>query len=327
MRPVGLGPFNYSFETYSRSLWVAEGITSYYDDLVLRRAEIYSVGEYLDAFCSNIDQMDSLPGSAWQSAEESSFDAWIKHYRQDENSPNVVSSYYVQGAVVGWMIDMAIRVNTRSGRNLDDVLRKVYQDTYKKQDRGYTDEEFESACNEIAGGDLSSSIFDRRGRGREKVEYNLYLSYAGLRLGPKTKQPQDDERGFLGVKLKSDGGRILVLSRLSGSPAESSGLSAGDEIIGADGTRMDQSALSYYLSNRVPGDRVQLLIAREGRLKEVGSNLSSRPVFEHRIYKIDTATPEQKDLFAKWLLSDWEAEIVYPDIAPSPVKRQFFDYI
>ncbi|MGA2875939.1 MAG: hypothetical protein ABSE82_10445, partial [Nitrososphaerales archaeon] len=109
MRPNGLGPFNYSQETYTKSLWIAEGITSYYDDLILRRAGIYSVGEYLDAFCSNINMMKSLPGSRWQSAEEASFDTWIKHYRQDENSPNVLSSYYIQGTVVGWILDMEIR--------------------------------------------------------------------------------------------------------------------------------------------------------------------------------------------------------------------------
>ena len=89
MRPAGLGPFNYTAETYTNSLWIAEGITSYYDDYILRRAGIYTVGDYLDAFCSNISLMKSLPGSKWQSAEEASFDAWIKHYRQDENSPNV----------------------------------------------------------------------------------------------------------------------------------------------------------------------------------------------------------------------------------------------
>jgi len=109
MRPKGLGPFDYTKETYTKSLWIAEGITSYYDDLLIRRAGIFSVGEYLDAFCANISLMKSLPGSRWQSAQEASYDTWIKHYRQNENSPNVSFSYYTQGAVIGWMLDMEIR--------------------------------------------------------------------------------------------------------------------------------------------------------------------------------------------------------------------------
>ncbi|MDG6907347.1 MAG: M61 family metallopeptidase, partial [Nitrososphaerota archaeon] len=122
MRPVGLGPFNYSSETYTRSLWIAEGITSYYDDLLIRRAGIYSVSEYLDALCSNFNLI-SLDGSKWQSAEESSFDTWIKHYRQNENSINSVCSYYTQGAVTGWMLDLEIMRKTNGEKRLDDVMR------------------------------------------------------------------------------------------------------------------------------------------------------------------------------------------------------------
>src|SRR5579875_623228 len=103
MRPDGLGPFNYTQETFTKSLWIAEGVTSYYDDLILRRAGIVSVGEYFDLFSTNANLMLSLPGWKWESAEEASFDAWIKFYRPDENTPNVSSSYYVQGAVIGWM--------------------------------------------------------------------------------------------------------------------------------------------------------------------------------------------------------------------------------
>jgi predicted metalloprotease with PDZ domain len=151
MRPTGLGPFNYSSETNTRSLWIAEGITSYYDDLILRRAGIYSVEEYLDAFAININEMKPLPGARKQSAEEASFDTWIKHMKQNENSPNVTESYYTQGAIIGWMLDMAIRRASKGARTLDHAMRKVYNDSYLKEGRGYSDEEFEAACVEVGG--------------------------------------------------------------------------------------------------------------------------------------------------------------------------------
>ena len=97
MRPVGLGPFNYSAETYTKSLWVAEGVTSYYDDIILRRAGIYSVPEYLDATSVHISVVNSLPSSRWRSPEESSFNTWVNYYRPNENTPNVSPSYYYPG--------------------------------------------------------------------------------------------------------------------------------------------------------------------------------------------------------------------------------------
>src|SRR5579884_3179533 len=225
-------PFNYTQETFTKSLWIAEGVTSYYDDLILRRAGIVSVGEYFDLFSTNANLMLSLPGWKWESAEEASFDAWIKFYRPDENTPNVSSSYYVQGAVIGWMIDMEIRRNSNGQRTFDGVMKKVYRDTYKRENRGYTDEEFERVCNEVAGTSLSEEIFERRVRGRERVDFDKYLSYAGLKLGPKNKQEskKEDERrpGFLGVKLKTDSGKTLISSRLFDTPAEASGLEVGD---------------------------------------------------------------------------------------------------
>ena len=119
LRPRGLGPFDYSKEAYTKSLWISEGITSYYDDLILRRLSLLSVPEYLDAFVLNVDLMSSLPGSRWESAEESSFDTWIRHYRANENTPNVHSSYYTQGAVIGWLIDIEIMKNTEGKKNLE----------------------------------------------------------------------------------------------------------------------------------------------------------------------------------------------------------------
>lgn len=322
MRPVGLGPFDYRSEVYTNSLWVAEGVTSYYDNLILRRAGIVSVGEYLDLLCEDINILSSLPGSSVQSAEEASFDTWIKYYRQDENTPNVASSYYSQGAVIGWMIDMEVRRAKGGASSLDDIMRKVYRETFKKG-RGYSDREFEEACAAV-GGEGVSKIFEARVRGRQKVDSGRYFAYAGLRLVPKADKQR---KGFLGVKLRADSGRTVVTTRLAGSPAEKAGISVGDEILGANGLRLDGVTLPYFISTLEGGSRVDFTIARNGMIKEVGCDVGSYPTFEYRAAKLEAASEDQKRLFSEWLHEPWDTELKFPEYAQYPRRRQTFDYI
>jgi predicted metalloprotease with PDZ domain len=322
MKPASLGPFDYSAEVYTRSLWIAEGITSYYDDLLLRRAGLYSVEEYLDFFARNISLIKSLPGSRHQSAEEASFDTWVKFYKPDENSPNVTSSYYTQGAVIGWMLDMVIRKGARG--SLDDVMRKVYAETYLKDGRGYSDAEFEEACLAL-GGDAAKKIFDSRVRGREEVDFDRYLGYAGLKLTPK--ESSSKEKGFLGIKLSSEEGGTMVKECLSGSPAEAMGLSVNDEVIALDGLRVTRDRLAFYVGVAKPGDMVGLTVARNGKLTTLEGRLGNRPTFEYRIQPLPQASGEQKQLYKEWMLADWTAELKYPEYTRSPDRKRVFDYV
>jgi predicted metalloprotease with PDZ domain len=325
LRPKGLGPFNYSSETYTKSLWIAEGITSYYDDYVLRRVGIYTVPEYLDAFATNVNLMKLYPGSRWQSAEESSFDTWIKHRKGDANAPNVTMSYYTQGAVIGWMLDLQIRKNTRGQASLDNVMRKIYEETYAKDGRPYSDDEFETTAIELGGGMLKD-IFDSRVKGREEVDFDRYLGYVGLRLGPIGAS--DIAKGFLGIRLnQNEVGKTIVSTRLADSPAEKMGLSVNDEIIGIDGLRLGLEKLSFYISNRKPGAKVTFLIARNGMLSEVPGQLGMKPPIEHRIEAFNDATDEQKYLFKNWLFEDWKPEIKYPEYTRSPDRKPVLDFV
>lgn len=324
MRPRGLGPFDYSSETYTKSLWIAEGITSYYDDLILRRCGIYSTAEYMDAFCVNIDQLSSLPGPKYESAEESSFDTWIKHYHPNENSPNTHSSYYFQGAVIAWMIDMEIRKSTKNERSLDDAMRKLYNESFVKEHRGYTDGEFERICNEMCSKNLSAEIFDKRVRGHEGVDFGSYLGYAGLRLGPRNKSTSG--KGYLGIKVKTEAGKILIASKLFSTPADKAGLAAGDEIIAVDNLRMDFMTLPFYIGNREPGDSASILIARDGYLETREACLVEMPQIETRIYKKGTATEEEKTLYSHWMLEEWDLPLEYSEYVPSPQRPKLLDY-
>jgi predicted metalloprotease with PDZ domain len=324
LRPKGLGPFNYSSETYTKSLWIAEGITDYYDDLVLRRAGIYTVPEYLDAFVTNINVMKLHPGSRLQSAEESSFDAWIKHRKGDANAPNVTMSYYTQGAVIGWMLDLEIRKNTRGQMTLDNVMKRIYEDTYARDGRPYSDDEFEATAAEIGGGTIKG-VFDSRVRGREAVNFDKYLGYVGLRLEPSRTS---GVKGFLGVRLSQvEPGKTMVITRLAGSPAEKMGLSVNDEIVGIDGLRLGLERLCFYIPHREPGTKIQLLVARNGMLTERAGELGEKPPLEHRIIPLSKPTDEQKLLFENWLLETWKPEIKYPDYTRSPDRKPMLDYV
>jgi predicted metalloprotease with PDZ domain len=324
LRPVGLGPFDYTTETYTKSLWIAEGVTSYYDDLILRRTGLYSVPEYLDAFAINVNMMKSLPGRKWQSAEEASFDTWIKFHKSDANSPNVTMSYYTQGAVIGWMLDMAIRRSTKGSSTLDDVMRRIYQATYVKEGRGYSDEEFEKTSFEVGGRDVKE-IFDARVRGREDIDFDRYLGYSGLRLGARDQTGH--EKAFLGVRLGIEGGRVMVKTTLAGSAAEAMGLAVNDEMIGVDGMRATSERLSFYVATRKPGERVRLAIARNGQLMELEGEVGSKPTLEYRIYPIKDATDEQKSIFRGWLNDEWVPELRYPEYVHSPDRKPSLDFI
>ena len=324
MRPMALGPFDYSRENYTRSLWIAEGITSYYDNHILRRAGIFSVPEFFDAFCDEVNLILSLPSSRWQTPEESSFDTWIRFYREDENTPNVNASYYRQGAVLGTLLDLEIRRATSSASTLDDAMRKVYRETYKEKGRGYTDEEFERACSEVSRGE-TDEIFAKHVRGRKEVDFQRYLGYAGLALEPRSP-PQATPEGFLGVRVKAGPG-LVVVNRLFGSPAEAADVSAGDEIIALDGLRMDAQKLPFYVAVQKPGTEVVLTSAREGVLRETRVRLAARAPLEFRIVKKKEATDGEKAVFRSWLGSGWDEPLVYTEHRASPVRVSRLDYL
>lgn len=323
MRPVALGPFDYTKENYTKSLWISEGITSYYENIIMRRAGIFSVPELLEELAFSINYVKSLPSARVQTPEESSFDSWIRLYKQDENSPNVSPSYYRQGAVIGLLLDLAIRSATDSARSLDDAMRDLYRETYQVSSRGFTDEEFEEACAKVSEG-KTREIFRDHVHGRKEIDYNRYLSHAGLQLTAKSVPSPDD--GFLGIRVRG-APALVVATRLTGSPAEAADLSAGDEIIATDGLRTDSQKLAFYVANRKPGTQIELTIARGGVLKNISVRLAPKPVFEHRITKKESASAQEKRTFASWAIENWDEPLVYKEHRASPLAPKNLDYL
>ena len=302
IRPDALGPFDYTQENYTKMLWVAEGITDYYADLALRRAGLISDNEFLSATARAMQTLQNTPGRLEQTVEESSFDAWIKYYRQDENSVNSQISYYEKGALLGLLLDLEIRKRSGGAKSLDDVMRYLYAEYFKKN-RNYGPVDFQKACELMAGGSLEE-FFRRFVRGTEELNYNGALEAAGLRL--ETNAPGGASRGasdriFFGADLTEEAGRLMVERVYAGSPAYEQGLNAGDQIVAIDNMRVTRDFLNARLAEKKPGDLVNLTIFRFDDLSTLLIKLGTGREGTYRIVPLTSQTEMQKKIYRDWL--------------------------
>jgi predicted metalloprotease with PDZ domain len=297
LRPAELGPFDYERENHTRALWIAEGLTEYYGDLLVRRAGLCSDREYLDELGSQIDQVQTAPGRLVQPLGLASFDAWIKHYRPDENSPNAAMSYYTKGCVVAFLLDAAIRRSTGGMRSLDDVMRWAYE-RYSGE-RGYREPEFRALASEVANDDLSAWL-SRAVDTTEELEYAPALEWFGLRLRAEEPPADRPPRAFLGVTTRNDGGRLVVTSVRAGTPAAFAGVSPDDEILALADYRVRADQLESRMEVHRSGETVPILLARRERLLRLEVTLGAAP----RPLKLDTdpdATAERRVHRESWL--------------------------
>jgi predicted metalloprotease with PDZ domain len=301
IRPDALGPFDYTQENYTKLLWVAEGITSYYENIILVRAGLLSAEDYLSDLANGIRDLQNTPGRFEQSLEDSSFDAWIKFYRPDENSVNSQVSYYDKGAIVGALLDLEIQRVSRGTRSLDAVLRYLYEEFYKKG-RNYTPEDFQQAAERVAGTSLES-FFARYVRGREEIDFNTILNHAGLYLdtnGTSTGRVAA-ERAYFGATLFQDGNRLMVRNVRAGTPAYDQGINASDEIVALDGMRVNLESFDARVAEKKPGERVQITLFRNDDLRTFEIRLGGRVVAPYTIVPVPNPTSEQRQTYQKWL--------------------------
>jgi predicted metalloprotease with PDZ domain len=300
IRPDALGPFDYTRENYTKLLWVAEGITDYYGMLALRRAGVLSEEEYLAALSSMIVDVQTKPGRLKMSVEEASFDAWIKYYRQDENSINSQISYYDKGHLLGLLLDLEIRKRSGGAKSLDDVMRYLYAEFYKKN-RNYTPEDFQRAAERMAGGSLES-FFARYVRGREELDYKSGLEAFGLRLSDADATRSAAPRPSFGADTGQDGDRLVIRRIYAGTPAYDQGLNVGDQIVALDGMRVNQASFIARLAERRPGDTINLTIFRDDDLRVFAIKLGAPDAAAgYRILPVRQPSSEQVKLYKAWL--------------------------
>lgn len=296
IRPDVLGPFDYTQENYTKVLWVAEGITDYYADLLLRRAGLITESEFLTATARSIQTLQNTPGRLEQSVEDSSFDTWIKFYRQDENSINSQVSYYDKGAILGLLLDFEIRKRSNNAKSLDDVLRYLNTEFFKKN-RNYGPADFQKATELMAGSSLED-FFKRFVRGTEELDYNVALEAAGLRLDTGAGSV---ERTYLGALVAQDDDRLVVRSVAAGSSAYEQGLNAGDQIVALDNMRVTRDSFNARIAEKKPGDLINLTIFRFDDLSTLLIKLGGRREGTYRIVPLPNQTEAQKSVYKSWL--------------------------
>jgi predicted metalloprotease with PDZ domain len=296
LRPVELGPFDYENEVYTRSLWIAEGLSDYYSWLLARRSGLATREQTLGDISTAIGSLQTTPGRLVQPLDHASYDAWIKQYRPDENSANAAVSYYTKGSIVGLLLDAKLRRLTNGARGLDDVMRVAYRRF--SGGRGYTPSDFLAVANEVGGADLGE-FFHRALETTEELDYAEMLDWYGLRFNPPA--PGTRAKAWLGVDTRVDDGRLLVSALLRGTPAYGSGLTSDDELIAIDDFRLDTHGLDDRLEQYQPGDKVTLLVSRRGELRRFGLTLGSAPTDRWSLSVSPEATREQRRRLMAWL--------------------------
>ena len=239
--------------------------------------------------------LQDTPGRLEQSVEESSFDTWIKFYRPDENTINSQVSYYDKGAILGLLLDLEIRKRSNNAKSLDDVLRYLYAEFFKKN-RNYGPADFQKACELTAGSSLEE-FFNKYVHGTEELDYNAALEAAGLRL--------DTGAGaggvYFGADVATDNDRLMVSRVYAGSPAYEQGLNAGDQIVAIDNMRVTKDFFNARMAEKRPGDLINLTIFRFDDLSTLLIKLGAPREGTYRIVPVSNPTPAQKQIYSSWL--------------------------
>lgn len=232
IRPIELGPFDYDKENYTKLLWVAEGITSYYDKVLMVRAGFWTKAKFLELIEGRMNYTANTPGAEIQSLAESSFDAWIKFYRPDENSVNSSVSYYTKGAMAAALLDLFIIKHTNGNKNIDNLMKHLYQEFYVKKKRGFSEDEFKKSVESVAG-KKADEFFDQVIYGKGEIDFAPYFETIGVKVTKK-----ENNTPFIGLNTKTEAGKTVVSAVLRNSPSFDAGLTANDEIISINGYRV-----------------------------------------------------------------------------------------
>ncbi len=299
LRPAPLGPFNYQVENYTRLLWLMEGGTSYYDELLLVRAGLLRPERFLEALAEKIVRLQSQPGRQLQSVEQSSFDAWIKLYRPDEHSANSSISYYLKGSLVCFLLDIKLRALTGGERSLDDVLRLLFA-RYPISGPGIPEDAGVLAAVEEVAGEHSGAFrdfFARFSAGTEELDYAGALATVGLTPRWLRHGPQ----AWLGLSFKREGERTLVAAVRADGPSSAAGVYADDELLALDGWRVNEERLGARLAERSPGTVVRLTLFRGDALVELPVTLAEAPHDALELVPLAERSEAQQRAYRAWL--------------------------
>ena len=293
IRPIELGPFNYDQEVYTDYLWVMEGFTSYYDELILRRCGFYSQEEMLKKIQIAVNYVESSVGARVQPVAHASFDAWIKAYRPNENSSNTTMTYYSRGMIIASVLDAMIIKQSNGKECLDHLMKDLYETYYVGKNRGFTDAEFKACLSKHTGQDMTA-FFQKYIDGTEVIPYSMYF----LPLGVEVSDVGGVKPVF-GANVTEEGGKVIIKSIRANSSAEDAGLSVNDEVIACMNYRVDKPMLDALMNGAAVGDEFELTISRDQLMRKVMVKITGqkRSTFIFTNRHTDASLP----LYSYWL--------------------------
>jgi predicted metalloprotease with PDZ domain len=300
IKPSAFEPYNLNSETYTRLLWIFEGFTSYYDDLFLVRTGLIDRATYLKTLASTFSTVQKTPGRLRQSAAESSFDAWTKYYKQDENSVNSIVSYYTKGALIALALDLSIRQRTKNGKNkgrsLDDVMQLLWQDY--KNGLLLDENAFCSLVERATGIDLFLEI-QQWAYDTHDIAWEPILADFGMELR-WTSATKDAV--WLGAKLSTPSPAGITVQNAQGhGPLAKAGISAGDTLIAINDLKADERCLAGLLARGRPGDLVSVMAFRRDELLRFQVQLEDPPKNDAALATLKSSSRLQVNMFDRWL--------------------------
>jgi predicted metalloprotease with PDZ domain len=307
LRPAALGPFDYTRENYSPSLWVAEGITSYYGYLFLLQSGLWTRDQFLNRMVNEISTLEREPGRKLMSVESSSFSAWFfdrSPQMQETNFANTTISYYNKGALLAMLMDLQIRSSTQGRKSLLDMMRYLYQQfyqapaaTYYGPGRGYDENDVLQALDSVTGSDFAQ-FFARYVSGTEALPYQETLALAGFEL--HSEVPADALPAF-GAAVQPEFRGTRIVSIVPGGAAERAGLSRDDLLIDIDDQSLATEDLATRLKPYPPGASIPINVERHGRRERISITLDPPNRTQYSLVPLSSATPEQAALREAWL--------------------------
>jgi predicted metalloprotease with PDZ domain len=306
LRPEAFGPWDWARPANTKSLWIAEGLTQYYGNLMMRRAGIWDDADYLRELQRSMEYVENSPGTRLMSAVDASLAApFIDSavHRQQTNLSNTSITYYIKGELIGVVMDLLVRGRTNGARSLDDVFLQMYDEHYLKaanatyylKGRGYTEQDFVRALSRVAGADMQG-FYDRHIRGVELLPYESAFSVVGLRL---VKTP--NERVFTGLVVERGGAGVRLAALPTAGPAARAGLQQGDQLVAVNGSLVNRSNWQAALERLNPGDRVRVQAERFGKTIDVELIAAEPASFAYRLEELPNASAEVRRQRAAWL--------------------------
>jgi len=297
IRPIELGPFDYDKGSRTKMLWVSEGLSVYYEYMIVKRADISTDAELFNAFRGNMMAFENKPGRLYQTLEQASYETWSDGpFGRIGDEVNKTISYYDKGPAVGLLFDFKIRQLTKDQKSLDDVMRFLYKEYYQKKKRGFTEEELRNAFETVAGSSLAQE-FEYVTTTKE-LDYPTYFSYAGLNIDTTT---QALPGAYVGFTLREKEDSVFIANVDYESPGWNASIRRGQQVIKINGERSSVSLFNKTINSARAGDKIRFSFFINNETKDIEVILGTKTEKGFKITSVGNPSPLQKQILEDWL--------------------------